>query len=164
MYRSGHGHYLPVSDGCLRRVSTASSTAGDHTDFPCSQQQHRSSTHSLGSLGLCTGSLAAAVVSCCRTTLDIVPLAAHAVRVAFRIGICVAETAARIENPATIDQSWLLLVSGPQSAESALQEYCEGSVRRPCGFESVRVVLICRRSNCQTCDYPSSALGLPTVS
>lgn len=48
-------------------------------------------------LGLCTGALAAAAVSCSSNTLELLPLAVEAVRLAFRIGILVDKMARSIE-------------------------------------------------------------------
>lgn len=48
-------------------------------------------------LGLCTGALAAAAVSCSSNTLELLPLAVEAVRLAFRIGMLVDKMARCIE-------------------------------------------------------------------
>lgn len=58
-------------------------------DYPCSD----------GALliGLCTGSLPAAAVSCARNTVELLPLAVEAVRVAYRAGLCVMDVKARVE-------------------------------------------------------------------
>lgn len=48
-------------------------------------------------LGLCTGALAAAAVSCSSNTLELLPLAVDAIRVAFRVGMLVEKMARCIE-------------------------------------------------------------------
>lgn len=48
-------------------------------------------------LGLCTGALAAAAVSCSSNTLELLPLAVETIRVAFRVGTLVENMARCIE-------------------------------------------------------------------
>ena len=81
-------------------------------------------------LGVCTGALAAAAVSCSRSVLELVPMAVDAVAVAFRTGMHVMDVAQRIEPSDASDQSWSIIISGSASAE-AVQILCEQSVRTP---------------------------------
>ncbi|KAL7623783.1 fusarubin cluster-polyketide synthase [Parahypoxylon ruwenzoriense] len=78
-------------------------------------------------LGLCTGALAAAAVSCSRSVLELIPLAVDAVTVAFRIGVHVTDVAQRVEPLDAPDRSWSIIVPGLASAE-AVQKFCEESV------------------------------------
>ena len=79
-------------------------------------------------LGICTGALAAAAVSCSRSVLELIPMAVDAVAVAFRTGMHVMDTARGIEpsNDAS-DQSWSIVVPGEASAE-AVHSFCKRSV------------------------------------
>ena len=79
-------------------------------------------------LGVCTGALAAAAVSCSRSVLELVPMAVAAVTVAFRTGMHVMDVAQRIEPSDATDQSWSIIVPGAASAE-AVHRICEQSVR-----------------------------------
>ena len=79
-------------------------------------------------LGVCTGALAAAAVSCSRSVLELVPMAVDAVAVAFRTGMHVMEVAKRIESSDASDQSWSIIVPGLASAE-VVHRLCEQSVR-----------------------------------
>lgn len=79
-------------------------------------------------LGVCTGALAAAVVSCSRSTLELLLMALDAVTVAFRTGTYVMDVAQRIEPSDAINQSWLMIIPGAAFIE-AVQRHCEQSVR-----------------------------------
>lgn len=64
-------------------------------------------------LGLGTGALTAAAVSCCRTISELLPLAVHTVAIALRTGLCASEMARCIEpiggkHPAP----WSIIASG----------------------------------------------------
>jgi noranthrone synthase len=48
-------------------------------------------------MGICTGSLAAAAVSCSTSLSDLLPIAVQTVLVAFRLGLCAQEVRDRIE-------------------------------------------------------------------
>ena len=78
-------------------------------------------------LGLCTGTLAAAAVSCSRSTLDLIPLAVAAVVAAFKTGMHVTDVAQRVEpsQEARTDQSWSMLVAGSDKAVDAVTTFCE---------------------------------------
>ena len=75
-------------------------------------------------LGLCTGALAAAVVSCSGSILELIPMAIDAVTVAFRTGMLVTDVAQRIEPSDGSDPSWSTIVSGVNSAK-ATARLCE---------------------------------------
>lgn len=79
-------------------------------------------------LGVCTGALAAAAVSCSRSVLELVPMAVDAVTVAFRTGVHVMDVAQRIEPSEASDRSWSLIIPGAASAE-AVNRLREESVR-----------------------------------
>jgi hypothetical protein len=83
-------------------------------------------------LGLCTGALAAAAVSCSRSTPELVPLAVDAVRVAFRTGVHAADVGQRLE-PAAVEEgedvrSWSVLVPGLAGAEAAVALFGDQTV------------------------------------
>lgn len=78
-------------------------------------------------LGLCTGALAAAAVSCSRSIIDLVPLAVSAVRVAFRTGVQVKDVAHRVASSSEPKQSWSAIVVGSTSAD-AVNQFCESTV------------------------------------
>ncbi|KAF7551423.1 hypothetical protein G7Z17_g5015 [Cylindrodendrum hubeiense] len=75
------------------------------------------------SIGLCTGALAAAAVSCSRSALDLVPLAVDAVTVAFRIGMHVTDAAKRVAHSHDSDECWSIIVPGTSSFE-AVDKFC----------------------------------------
>lgn len=83
-------------------------------------------------LGLCTGALAAAAVSCSRSILELVPMAVNAVIIAFRTGTHVTDVAHRVEPSDTLDGSWSLIVSGLESSVAAVKSYCEQTVGKSC--------------------------------
>ena len=91
--------------------------------WPCAADNSRT-------LGLCTGALAAAAVSCSRSALELIPMAVDTVVVAFRIGMHVADVAQRVEpSGATPAGSWSMIVPGLASAE-AVQRFNQQTVRR----------------------------------
>ncbi|KAM4057312.1 starter unit:ACP transacylase in aflatoxin biosynthesis domain-containing protein [Hirsutella rhossiliensis] len=78
-------------------------------------------------VGICTGALAAAAVSCSDNLLELVPLGVAAVKAAFRVGKQVADAGQRIAPRAdSKDQSWSMLVAGA-SSEAAVRDFCEQS-------------------------------------
>lgn len=90
-------------------------------------------------IGLCTGSLAAATVSCCRTLSELVPTAIHTVGVAFRAGWRAVEVGQSIEQaPDGAPLPWSLIVSGlsPDGADKALDRFCRQHVSYPVRFDS----------------------------
>ena len=80
-------------------------------------------------LGLCTGALAAAAVSCSRSTLELIPMAVDTVIVAFRTGMHVTDIAQRVAPSDASDRSWSIIVPGLASAEAAVNRFCEQTVR-----------------------------------
>lgn len=78
-------------------------------------------------LGLCTGTLAAAAVSCSRSTLDLIPLAVAAVSAAFKTGMHVTDLAHRVQpSPdATTGLTWSMLAAASESTTEALSKFCE---------------------------------------
>ncbi|KAL9069423.1 MAG: hypothetical protein Q9157_006161 [Trypethelium eluteriae] len=74
--------------------------------------------------GLCTGALAAAAISCSRSTVELVPMAVIAVTIAFRIGTHVADVAKRIAPSRDSDQSWSVIVPGSTSHKT-VDHFCE---------------------------------------
>lgn len=81
---------------------------------------HQISPSDTALVGLCTGLLAAAAVSASPSVLDLVPNALAAVRVAFRVGVKVFETAHRLSaSPGSgNEQSWSRLVAGVREETS----------------------------------------------
>ncbi|KAF1952593.1 ketoacyl-synt-domain-containing protein [Byssothecium circinans] len=78
-------------------------------------------------VGLCTGALAAAAVSCSRSTVDLIPLAVDAVTAAFRIGMVVVEAANRISPLQHSDQKWSVILPEAASAQG-VRKFCEQSM------------------------------------
>lgn len=79
-------------------------------------------------LGLCTGALAAAAISCSRDTLELIPLAVDAVVVAFRTGKRVTDVATGIEPLDASDSSWSTIIAGATASES-ISSICKDMVR-----------------------------------
>ena len=84
-------------------------------------------------VGLCTGMLAATAVSASHSVLDLVANALRVVRVAFRIGVKVNDTAQRLSGTHDVhaSQSWSRLVVGVQKEASIteVEEFNERKVR-----------------------------------
>ena len=79
-------------------------------------------------LGLCTGALAAAAISCSRDTLELIPLAVDAVVVAFRTGKRVTDVAKGIEPLDASHSSWSTIIAGSTASES-ISTICKDMVR-----------------------------------
>ncbi|KAH8585531.1 hypothetical protein B0O99DRAFT_154018 [Bisporella sp. PMI_857] len=75
-------------------------------------------------LGLCTGALVAAAVSCSRNTLELIPLAIDAVVVAFRTGLRVTDAARRVEPS---DKTWSIIVPSLECIE-VVHKFCEETI------------------------------------
>ena len=91
-----------------------------------SQDYHGGNTRVLG---LCTGALAAAAVSCSGSTLELIPLAVNAVIVSFRVGLYVTDVARRVEVSEALDESWSIIFAGLAPTEQALAQFYDNSVR-----------------------------------
>ena len=106
-------------------------------NMACSQANSRfSCANNTLVLGLCTGALAAAAISCSRDTLELIPMAINAVVVAFRTGSRVTEVARSLEPMETSDSSWSTIIAGSASSESVLS-MCK---------EMVRLLSSCKKS------------------
>lgn len=81
-------------------------------------------------LGLCTGTLAAAAISCCRSISELLPVAIQTVLVAFRTGLCVLDVRSRIEAPIGSSPAWSMVVGGNSATEAidAMFEFRNQSV------------------------------------
>ncbi|KAF2637343.1 ketoacyl-synt-domain-containing protein [Massarina eburnea CBS 473.64] len=77
-------------------------------------------------VGLCTGALAAAAVSCSRDVLHLLSLAVDAVVVAFRIGMVVTDAASRISPLNGSTQKWSVIIPGAASVEQ-VRKFCDQS-------------------------------------
>ncbi|KAI0437215.1 beta-ketoacyl synthase [Xylaria telfairii] len=81
----------------------------------------------LMTVGLCLGGLAAAAVSCSRTTLDLIPRAVDSVIAAFRAGMHATETAKSLVPralQADLEGNWSMVFNGSTACE-ALEKFCE---------------------------------------
>ena len=82
-------------------------------------------------LGVCTGSLAAAAVSCSSSLSELLPIAVQTVLLAFRLGLCVTETRNRLET-STYNRThpWSAVVSNldHQAAEAAIELFAQSNV------------------------------------
>jgi ABC-type enterobactin transport system permease subunit len=79
-------------------------------------------------VGLCTGTFAAAAVSCSKNTTELVPVAIEAVIASFKTGVLVENVAQRLDSSQDLDQSWAVLVEGAASAQ-LVREFNDKSVR-----------------------------------
>ncbi|RYC62694.1 hypothetical protein CHU98_g3504 [Xylaria longipes] len=78
-------------------------------------------------LGLCTGTLPAAAISCCRNTMELIPLAVTAVVLAFRVGVLVVQVGNMVEpSPSGLQQQWSMIVAGG-SAQNAVRSFSNES-------------------------------------
>ncbi|KAK0510435.1 hypothetical protein JMJ35_006867 [Cladonia borealis] len=62
-------------------------------------------------VGLCTGALAAAAVSCCHSLSELLHVAVYTVRVAFRVGLNATDTADSIERSDSPTEAWSYVFS-----------------------------------------------------
>ncbi|KAI1129226.1 polyketide synthase [Nemania abortiva] len=109
------GRFIPIemAVACLYQLGVF---IGEHGNTLPSPQNSRI-------LGLCTGTLAAAAVSCSQGSLELLPLATVAVRVAFRVGVAVAEVGNLVETPDSLPQPWSMVVVG-NGVHAALRNFC----------------------------------------
>lgn len=82
-------------------------------------------------VGSCTGLLAAAAVGSCCSLADLLDVAVDTVRIAFRLGAVVAETATEIERDTSPSSSWSVIVPNlkPEQAKELLDALHEKNVR-----------------------------------
>ena len=83
-------------------------------------------------IGLCTGSLAAAAVSSCRTLSELLAVAVHTVRIAFRTGLCAVHLGSSIEQDTPdFPISWSANFHGlsDETACNTLAEFAQQNVR-----------------------------------
>ncbi|KAI1456594.1 beta-ketoacyl synthase [Annulohypoxylon moriforme] len=78
-------------------------------------------------IGICTGALTAAAVTCSRSSLDLIPKAIETIVVAFRIGMHVTDVAKRITPPDESGKCWSIIIPGSSSSE-AINKFCEGTL------------------------------------
>ncbi|KAK2014996.1 beta-ketoacyl synthase domain-containing protein [Colletotrichum eremochloae] len=78
-------------------------------------------------LGICTGALSAAAVSCSISPLDLISTGIIAVKTAFRIGLQVSDAAGRFTTSDDQHQNWSLIVCGMGAAE-IINEFCDKTV------------------------------------
>lgn len=95
-----------------------------------SQNENYPSAETSRTVGICTGTLAAAVLSCSRNMHDLVSLAIDAVTVAFRTGLVVIEAANRVSAVQESDQSWSMILPDT-AAVDIVRDFCEQSVGYP---------------------------------
>nr|BAW18768.1 topopyrone polyketide synthase [Phoma sp. BAUA 2861] len=84
--------------------------------FTAPERQYPSADTRL--IGLCTGLLTAAAVSCSQSLTDLIPLAVHTVLIAFRTGLLVAEIRDGIEAPKDVPKAWSILAPGLSSHDA----------------------------------------------
>ncbi len=80
-------------------------------------------------VGLCTGALPAAAISCCKTLSDLLPIAVQTVLVAFRMGMCNLDVRNRIEDST---KAWSLVTptSTPEKIAESLDEFSKFNVSK----------------------------------
>lgn len=104
-------HFVPLdmATTCIYQLGTFIRDSSDQ--WPCQKNDRI--------LGLCTGALSAAAISCSRNANDIAVLGAECVAMAFRVGRLVDENASQIEarGPASTYESWSMFVGGSRAAE-----------------------------------------------
>lgn len=63
-------------------------------------------------VGICTGSIAAAAIACCRSLSELLPRALEAVNISFRVGRLVSNVANCINISSSAEDSWALAIHG----------------------------------------------------
>ncbi|KAM0278167.1 hypothetical protein ACHAO9_012273 [Fusarium lateritium] len=76
-------------------------------------------------LGICTGSFAAAAISCSKTLFDLIRVGCQAVSVAFRVGLYVQQRAAILGSQSHSSWSVVLAATQEDEAQQALTEFCK---------------------------------------
>jgi naphtho-gamma-pyrone polyketide synthase len=79
-------------------------------------------------LGICTGSFAAAAVSCSKTLFDLICVGCQAVTVAFRVGLHVQQRAAILGSQRHSSWSVVLAATQEDEAQRALADFCKDNV------------------------------------
>lgn len=137
MSRARNGIYLHVPDWSFHLVNMSVTPLHQPLLKFHSQYPRHVDENSSRALGICTGALTAAAVCCSRTVPELIPLGVHAIRVAFRIGILVADTVRRIESPVLSNLSWLLVLPGLKVARESLDTFIDIEVSMPPQWEPV---------------------------
>jgi hypothetical protein len=87
---------------------------------PC--RGHYPSARETYLMGLCSGSLTAAAVSCCRSATELLPVAVEVTGLSFNLGLLASETGDLfLCNPAVGDRSWAMTM--PASLSDLIDEY-----------------------------------------
>jgi hypothetical protein len=76
-------------------------------------------------LGVCTGSFAAAAISCSKTLFDLIGIGCQAVAVAFRVGLHVQQRAAIITSQRHSSWSVVLAATQEDEAQRAIADFCK---------------------------------------
>ncbi|KAL2132795.1 hypothetical protein VTI74DRAFT_3364 [Chaetomium olivicolor] len=82
-------------------------------------------------LGVCTGSLAAAAVSCSSSLSELLPLAVQTALIAFRLGLCALDIRDRLETSVEDrGRPWSVVLSGleAQAAAVSIKNFCDENV------------------------------------
>ena len=107
--------FIGLVQGCLHGASTLMYLRY----FANHPAENYDLTHSC-IIGNCTGSLAAAAIACSSSVLDLIPVAIHTIRIAFRIGAQAKTTADDLHYNADSLESWSLAVSGITQSQAEL--------------------------------------------
>lgn len=92
-------------------------------------------------VGICTGSLAAAAVSCCRSAMELLPVAVQVCALTYRVGAYAAENCVRYDSAAIQDRCWAVAVPDltEQDASQVISRFIETKVSsklKSCGIKS----------------------------
>lgn len=81
-------------------------------------------------IGLCTGHLASAAVSCSKTVGELIPAGVETVVLALRLGMCVAKMRDLVESSESTSSSWSVLASGlcESEAKKMIDEFGKANV------------------------------------
>ncbi|KZF26353.1 polyketide synthase [Xylona heveae TC161] len=119
--RQREGNLSPALEKALTCIYQLAYFISQHGDkaYPVASETYM--------IGLCTGTLAAAAISSCRTLSELLLAAVQTVVVAFRAGLCTVDLRNRIEPSITEARSWSMVVPGIKSdqASQAIKDFCE---------------------------------------
>ena len=103
-------------------ANSASYCSRDLTKYPGSSKSR--------ALGLCTGLIAAASVASAKSLSELLPLAVEAAKIAFRIGVCVANVGSNIDN---VSSSWSTLITGvsEQNVRQSIDDFHQSTQVAP---------------------------------
>jgi hypothetical protein len=79
---------------------------------------------------MCTGSLTAAAISCCRTLSELLPVSVQVISISFRAGLLAADVRARFGSSGEDDMGWAFMCPNlsADAAYMTIENFSEAQV------------------------------------